>query len=205
MKILVTGGAGFIGSHVVDGYIEGGHDVIVVDDLSSGRRSNINPKARFYELDIRSPDTARLIEAEGPDVINHHAAQASVPASVADPRKDADINIRGLLNILEAAVKGDVGKVIFISSGGAVYGDAAQYPTTEACAPEPLSPYAVSKFASEKYLAYYHHQYGLDYAVLRYAEHLRAPPGAPRRGGCGGHFPGKHSVREGLHPVSLSQ
>ena len=169
MKIMVTGGAGFIGSHVVDGYIEGGHDVLVVDDLSTGKRSNVNPKARFFPLDVRSPETAELIKREAPRVINHHAAQASVPFSVAEPRNDADINIQGFINVLEAAVKGGVEKVIFISSGGAVYGDARQYPTAEDVEPEPLSPYAVSKFASEKYLAFYRHHYGLSATVLRYA------------------------------------
>ncbi|RLB36711.1 MAG: UDP-glucose 4-epimerase [Deltaproteobacteria bacterium] len=169
MKIMVTGGAGFIGSNVVDGYIEAGHDVCVVDDLSSGRRSNVNPLARFYEEDIRSPQIARIMEAERPDVINHHAAQISVPASVEDPLLDADINIKGLLNLLEAAVRCGVGKVIFISSGGAVYGEAEEYPTTENYMPRPLSPYAVAKYASEHYLAYYAHQHGLSYTTLRYA------------------------------------
>lgn len=169
MKILVTGGAGFIGSHVVDEYLRAGHQVIVADDLSSGRRSNVHPGAAFFRLDVRSQETARLIRKEKPDVINHHAAQISVPASVEDPVRDADINIRGLLNVLEAAVRAGAGKVIFISSGGAVYGNVDQYPTTEEAVPSPLSPYAVSKFASEKYLAYYRDQYGLPYAILRYA------------------------------------
>jgi len=169
MKIMVTGGAGFIGSNVVDGFIDAGHQVIVVDNLYTGKRSNVNPRAQFYELDIRSPQVAELIERERPDVLNHHAAQMSVPDSVADPLFDADVNIKGLLNLLEAARKHGVSKGIFISSGGAVYGEASEYPTSEAYQPRPLSPYAVSKFSSEHYLEYYRHQYGLDYTTLRYA------------------------------------
>ena len=169
MKIMVTGGAGFIGSNVVDEYIQAGHQVVVVDDLSSGKRGNIHQKAKFYEIDIRSEDMDGIFEIERPDVLNHHAAQISVPASVSDPLLDADINIKGLLNLLVRAVKHRVKKCIFISSGGAIYGEADEYPTSEAYAPKPLSPYAVSKLASEYYLAYYSHQYGLDYTTLRYA------------------------------------
>ncbi len=169
MKILVTGGAGFIGSNVVDGYIEAGHEVVVVDDLSSGRKENVNPQATFYEMDIRSGEVDDLLKKEKPNILNHHAAQISVPASVEDPVLDADINIKGLLNLLENAVKYGVKKCIFISSGGAVYGEASEYPTTEEYAPKPLSPYAVAKFASEYYLYYYRHQHSLDYTILRYA------------------------------------
>ena len=169
MKILVTGGAGFIGSNVVDGYIQAGHEVLILDNLYTGKRANVNPQARFYELDIRSPDAAQVVLEEQPDILNHHAAQMSVPASVSDPRFDADVNIRGFLNLLEAAVKSDVKKIIFISSGGAIYGEAVEYPTSEAYSPKPLSPYAITKYSSEHYLAYYRHQYGLDYTTLRYA------------------------------------
>ena len=169
MKILVTGGAGFIGSNVVDGYIDAGHEVLILDSLYTGKRSNVNPQARFYELDIRSPEAAGVILHEKPDILNHHAAQMSVPASVSDPGFDADVNIRGFLNLLEAAVKSGVKKVVFISSGGAIYGDADEYPTSEFYIPKPLSPYAVTKYSSEHYLEYYRHQYGLDYTTLRYA------------------------------------
>ncbi|EFK09116.1 RmlD substrate binding domain protein [delta proteobacterium NaphS2] len=169
MKILVTGGAGFIGSNVVDGYIGAGHEVVIMDNLYTGKRVNVNPEARFYKLDIRSPEAAAVISRERPDILNHHAAQMSVPASVADPGFDADVNIRGFLNLLEAAVKSGVKKVIFISSGGAVYGEAEEYPTPESYPPKPLSPYAITKYCSEHYLAYYRHQYGLHYTTLRYA------------------------------------
>ena len=117
MKILVTGGAGFIGSNVVDGYIRAGHEVLILDNLYTGKRSNVNPQARFYEFDIRSPEAARVIEQEKPDILNHHAAQMSVPASVEDPGFDADVNIKGFLNLLETSVKSGVKKVIFISLG----------------------------------------------------------------------------------------
>jgi UDP-glucose 4-epimerase len=169
MKILVTGAAGFIGSNVVDGFIQAGHDVIALDNLSTGRRASVNKGARFYEMDIRSPEIAEMIEKEKPDVLNHHAAQISVPNSVSDPLLDADINIKGLLNLLESAVRHKVKKFIFISSGGAIYGEATEYPTSEVYHPRPLSPYAVSKYSSEHYLSFYRHQYGLEYTTLRYA------------------------------------
>jgi len=169
MKILVTGGAGFIGSNVVDAYIGAGHDVVVVDNLYSGKPENLNPKARFHLMDVRSPEISKLFKLEKPDVVNHHAAQMSVPASVEDPLFDADVNVRGFINILEAARANATKKVIFISSGGAIYGEATEYPTSERCAPVPLSPYAITKLVSENYLAFYNHQYGLDYTVLRYA------------------------------------
>ncbi len=169
MKILVTGGAGFIGSNVVDAYIEAGHEVIVVDNLYSGKAQNLNPKARFYLMDVRSREVERLFELERPDVVNHHAAQMSVPASVEDPLFDADVNVRGFVNVLEAARKNATKKVVFISSGGAIYGEAEEYPSTENCPTRPLSPYAITKLVSENYLAFYAHQYKLDYTVLRYA------------------------------------
>jgi len=169
MKILVTGGAGFIGSNVVDGYIGAGHDVVVIDNLFTGKKSNLNPRATFYEMDIRSPEIREVFAREKPEILNHHAAQISVPASVSDPLFDADINLRGFLNLLENAVKHNTRKVIFISSGGAIYGEAGEYPTSERYSPKPLSPYAISKFCSEFYLGYYRHQYGLEYTILRYA------------------------------------
>lgn len=169
MKILVTGGAGFIGSNVADAYMMEGHQVIVVDNLYSGKMENINPSVKFYKEDIRSGELERIIKEEKPEIINHHAAQMSVPASVEDPVFDADVNIKGILNLLQNSVKYKVKKFIFISSGGAVYGDASQYPTSEEYPPVPLSPYAISKFVSEYYLNYYRHQFGLKYTILRYA------------------------------------
>ncbi len=169
MKILVTGGAGFIGSNVVDAYIDAGHEVIIVDNLSSGKVENINPKAKFIECDIRSSQMRDIIDELSPEIINHHAAQISVPASVEDPLFDADVNINGFLNIMEAVKAKGKGKIIFISSGGAIYGEATEYPTSEAYSPIPLSPYAIAKEVAEKYLKYYNHQYGIEYTVLRYA------------------------------------
>ncbi len=169
MKILVTGGAGFIGSNVTDAYVEAGHDVIVVDNLYSGKRENLNPLAKFYLMDIRANELEKLMEYERPDLINHHAAQISVPASVDDPLFDASVNIQGFVNLLEAARKVGTSKVIFISSGGAIYGEAEEYPTSEAYPPQPLSPYAIAKTVCENYLAFYRHQYNIDYTILRYA------------------------------------
>jgi UDP-glucose 4-epimerase len=169
MKILVTGGAGFIGSNVVDGYIDAGHEVLALDNLCAGRESNVNPEVRFFKMDVRSQEAFDLIQKEKPEIINHHAAQISVPGSVTDPLNDADINIKGFLNLLQASVKAGVKKVIFISSGGAIYGEAGEYPTSENFIPRPLSPYAISKYTSEHYLYYYRWQYGLDYTTLRYA------------------------------------
>ncbi len=169
MKVLVTGGAGFIASHIVDKYVELGHEVVVVDNLSTGFKHNVNPKAKFYEIDIRSKELEQIFKDEKPEIVNHHAAQISVPVSVKEPELDAEVNAIGFLNILQNCVKYKVKKVIFISSGGAIYGEAEEYPTTENYDPKPLSPYAIHKYVSEKYLYFYHHQYGLKYTVLRYA------------------------------------
>ena len=169
MKILVTGGAGFIGSNVVDAYLEAGHDVVVMDNLFSGKWENLNPKAKFYLMDIRSAEVAKVFEKEKFDLVNHHAAQMSVPASVEDPLFDADVNVKGFVNLLETARDTGVKKIVFISSGGAIYGEAEEFPTSEKSPPLPLSPYAITKSVSEQYLAFYQHQYGLDYTILRYA------------------------------------
>lgn len=171
MRILVTGGAGFIGSHVVDGYIDLGHEVVIVDDLSTGRKEFINPKAKFYQVDIRDKDKIeKIFKIEKPQILNHHAAQISVRVSVDDPNFDAQVNIIGLLNLLESAKKNKVKKIIFASSGGAVYGEAKKIPTPEDYQPlNPISPYGVSKLASEYYLNFYHKTYGIEYFALRYA------------------------------------
>ena len=168
MKILVTGGAGFIGSHVVDAYIEAGHQVAVVDDLSTGRPSNLNQQAAFYKVDIRSPELRQVFDGFRPEVVNHHAAQMDVRRSVADPRFDADINILGSINVLECAREYGVRTVIYISSGGAVYGEPVFLPCTEEHPVDPICPYGASKHVVEQYLYIYRQVYGLDYTVLRY-------------------------------------
>lgn len=169
MKILLTGGAGFIGSHVVDSYIAEGHEVVVVDNLFTGKRQNINPLARFYLMDIRSELMSDIFEFERPEIVNLHAAQPSVPASVENPLFDANVNILGLLNLLEYSVKYDTKKIIFISSGGAIYGEAETVPMPEEHPTQPASPYAISKLVSEYYLNHYRNYYGLDFTILRYA------------------------------------
>ena len=169
MKILVTGGAGFIGSHVSDLFLAQGHEVLVVDNLSSGSRDNLDPRVKFHQLDVRSPEAAQLILDEKPQAITHLAAQMDVRRSVADPRFDADVNIGGMLNLLEAAVKAGVERVLFSSTGGAIYGEQDVFPATESHPQRPCSPYGVSKAAGELYLSYYWQQYGLSYTALRYA------------------------------------
>ncbi len=171
MKIVVTGGAGFIASHIVDAYIADGHAVAVIDNLSSGKRKFINPKAKFYQADIRDKkDLETILQTEKPEVINHHAAQISVRCSVEDPQNDAEVNIFGLLNLLEAGRKSGLKKVIFASSGGVVYGEAKTLPTAEDYVPLlPISPYGISKLTSEYYLNYFYNNYGIKYVALRYA------------------------------------
>jgi len=169
MKIIVTGGAGFIGSHVVDAYVAAGHDVIVVDDLSTGHRENLNPRARFHALDIQDPRTAELLRDERPDVLNHHAAQMDVRRSVADPLFDARVNVLGTIHLLEAARQAGVRRVVFVSSGGAVYGEQETFPASESHATNPLSPYGVSKRTGELYAFFYQAEYRLPFTALRYA------------------------------------
>ncbi|RPH69486.1 MAG: NAD-dependent epimerase/dehydratase family protein [Myxococcaceae bacterium] len=169
MKVLVTGGAGFIGSHVTDAFLDAGHEVWALDDLSSGRRENLRSEVRLVVVDIRSPDAARLVEAERFEVVCHLAAQMDVRRSVADPRFDADVNIAGFLNLLEAARKSGVRKLVFSSTGGAIYGEQDVYPAPESHPTRPVSPYGVSKASGELYLGYYRAQYGLASVALRYA------------------------------------
>jgi UDP-glucose 4-epimerase len=169
MKIVVTGGAGFIGSHVTDLYVSRGHEVIVVDNLATGKRENLNPKARFAELDIRDPKTAELIRAERPDVVNHHAAQMDVRKSVADPIFDAETNILGTIGLLAAARDAGVRKFLFVSSGGAVYGEQETFPAPESHPTWPVSPYGVSKRSGELYAHFFQVEYGLPFVAFRYA------------------------------------
>ena len=169
MKVLVTGGAGFIGSHVVDGLIAAGHEVSVLDNLSTGNRRHLNPKATLYEVDLRSPDLADIFDQVRPELVNHHAAHAEVRESVEDPVYDADVNILGSLNLFQQCVRTNVRKVLFISSGGACYGEPIALPCAEDHPIRPLSPYGAAKAAVELYLFLYRATYGLDYTVLRYA------------------------------------
>jgi UDP-glucose 4-epimerase len=167
--VLVTGGAGFIGSHVVDHCLAAGHRVAVVDDLSAGRREHVAAAARLHVLDIRSPALADVFRAEAPDAVIHLAAQAAVSRSVADPRMDADINVLGSLNVLEGARQSGVRRIVYASTGGAAYGDTDVVPTPEDHATRPASPYGVSKVAVELYLACWAGLYGLSTVALRFA------------------------------------
>lgn len=169
MKILITGGAGFIGSHVADLLLENEYDVCIVDNLSSGKLENVNPNAKFYKCDIRDSQIYKIIEDEKPQIIIHNAAQMSVRNSVEDPLNDADINIIGGLNVLEAAKKAKVKKIIFASSGGVVYGEQQYFPADEDHPTKPICPYGVAKLSYEKYLYYYHYIFGIKYIALRYA------------------------------------
>ncbi len=168
MKILVTGGAGFIGSTTVDAYIQQGHQVVVVDNLVTGRFSNLNPEVSFYQLDIRSSNLAQIFEKERPDVVNHHAAQMDVRRSVSDPLYDADVNVKGSLNLLECVRKYDVSQVIYSSSGGTVYGEPEYLPCDESHPIHPICPYGGTKYMMELYLYIYREMYGINYVVFRY-------------------------------------
>jgi UDP-glucose 4-epimerase len=170
MKILVTGGAGFVGSHVVDAYIAHHHDVVVLDNLATGHREFVNPKARFYHVDIADRAAVREVFArERFDLVNHHAAQVDVRISVRDPLADARTNITGLLTVLEACREFSVKRFIFISSGGVIYGEPEELPVPEDAPKKPISPYGVAKLASEFYLFSAKQTWGLDYIALRYA------------------------------------
>lgn len=168
-KVLVSGGAGFIASQIADRYISEGYEVVIVDDLSSGKVENLNPKARFYKIDIRDKAISAIFEKERPDIVNHHAAQMDVRRSVSDPVFDADVNILGMLNLLQNSANHGVKKFVFASSGGAVYGEQDSFPASETHRTNPLSPYGISKLAGEKYLFYFKEVHGLDYVALRYA------------------------------------
>jgi UDP-glucose 4-epimerase len=167
-RILVTGGAGFIGSTVADLFLSRGWEVAVLDDLSSGKRENVAKGVKLYVCDVRSPEAAKAVADFRPDVLCHHAAQIDVRRSMADPRHDADVNVGGLLNLLTAAVPAGVKQVLFASSGGAGYGDTDVIPTPETLRPAPISTYGASKMASELYLGVFRAEYGLKAACLRY-------------------------------------
>ena len=169
MRVLVTGGAGFIGSHVVDAYVAAGHEVVVVDNLSTGRRANVNPAATFYRLDLYSSHLDGLFRFHAFDVVNHHAARVNVRRSMEDPMRDIAINVGGTIRLLELCRRHRVRGVIFASSGGAIYGDQSPAPTPEDAVPRPASPHGISKMASEGYVDYYRTVHGLPAVVLRYA------------------------------------
>ena len=169
MKIVVTGGAGFIGSHVVDLFVAEGHEVIALDDLSTGRRENVNPDARLVVMDVRDERVDELFRSERPEVVDHHAAQMNVRISVAEPRRDADVNILGTLNLLEAAAAAGTRRFIFASTGGAIYGEQEYFPADECHPMHPVSPYAISKRTAELYLDFFRRTRGTETVVLRYA------------------------------------
>src|ERR1700736_724619 len=170
VRILVTGGAGFIGSHVADGFRAAGHIVAVVDDLSTGNQVNLDPSITLYQHDIRDESLEQVFEDFHPDVVDHHAAQANVPASLVDPVYDASVNVLGGLNLLRLSAAHGVKKFIYVSSGGAMYGepDPQDLPVRETAPARPLSPYGASKQALEAWLGVYQRTFGLDFTVLRY-------------------------------------
>lgn len=169
MKIAVTGGAGFIGSHVADALVGQGHEVHVIDDLSSGREENLPAGAMLHRLDIRSADIGPLFERERFEVLVHHAAQMDVRRSVADPQFDASINVLGFLNLVEAGRANGLRKVLFASTGGAIYGEPEYAPQDEEHPLRPISPYGITKLCTERYLYYYQQEWSLEYVALRYA------------------------------------
>ncbi len=170
MRIIVTGGAGFIGSHIVDAYLAEGHDVLVLDSLwehGGGRRANVPDRASFVHMDVRDENVARIFQEFRPDIVSHHAAQHSVAISSRDPKYDADVNVMGLINVLDASVKVGAKKVIFASSG-ATFGTPERFPITESTPQNPTSPYGITKMVAEHYLRFYKDEKGLDYTALRY-------------------------------------
>ncbi|MBM3700570.1 MAG: NAD-dependent epimerase/dehydratase family protein [Actinobacteria bacterium] len=168
-KVLITGGAGFIGSNIADRLIELGYEVIILDNLCTGKKENINSSAKFYEFDVRDKALIDVFKAEKPDVVIHNAAQLSVRISVQDPMYDAEVNVLGGLNVFNCSMQTRVKKVVFASSGGTVYGEQQYFPADEKHSTNPVSPYGVAKLASENYLYYFNREYGLDYIALRYA------------------------------------
>ncbi|MBG9447737.1 NAD-dependent epimerase/dehydratase family protein [Cytobacillus firmus] len=169
MKVLVTGGLGFIGSHLADRYVDLGYEVIIMDNLSSGTLANLNPNARFFSMSLLDKEVSDLLRKEKPDIINHHAAQVNVRNSVADPLFDIDTNLLGTVKLLEAAGQAGVKKFIFSSSGGTVYGATPNLPTSEEYKTNPISPYGINKLASEYYIDFYAKLYGFQSVILRYS------------------------------------
>lgn len=168
MKILVTGGAGFIGSHIVDILIEKGHSVCVVDNLRTGKKENLNPKAKFYNVDITTKKLESVFRKEGPEAVYHVAAQASVRVSTDNPEEDAEINVKGTINVLQNCHKYNVKRLIYSSSGGAIYGNPEELPPRENHSIKPLCPYGLTKYIGEEYIYLYNRLYNLEYVIVRY-------------------------------------
>ena len=169
MNILVTGGAGFIGSNTVDALVLAGHAVTILDDFSSGKQENVNPKAKVYKMDIQDPAVENIFRDEKIEVMVHFAAQMDVRRSVADPKFDASVNVLGFLNLMELGRKHGLKKVVFSSTGGAIYGEQDYFPADEQHPMRPLSPYGITKLVTEKYLFFYKEIYGIDHVILRFA------------------------------------
>ncbi|MCL5073834.1 MAG: NAD-dependent epimerase/dehydratase family protein, partial [Actinobacteria bacterium] len=169
MKVLITGGAGFIGSNVADRLIGEKYEVVIVDNLTTGKIENLNEKVKFYEYDIREKGLIDIFEKEKPDYVIHNAAQLSVRISVEEPLFDAEVNVLGGLNVFNCSKETAVKKVIFASSGGTVYGEQEYFPADENHPLSPISPYGVAKLTSEKYLNYFYKSFGMQYLALRYA------------------------------------
>jgi UDP-glucose 4-epimerase len=169
VRILVTGAAGFIASHIADAYVEQGHDVSVLDDLSRGKRENVNPRCRFYQCDIRDRELVnQIFSKEKPEVVNHHAAQMDVRRGVREPLFDAQVNVLGGINLIEAAVANGVKRFIYAGTAGAGYGEPKEMPVPESYPMNPITPYGISKHTVEHYLFTFHYLYGIDYVVVRY-------------------------------------
>jgi UDP-glucose 4-epimerase len=199
MRIIVTGGAGFIGSHIVDEYISLGHEVVVIDNLSSGSKKNLNKKAKFYLADINKlKEIQKIFKKERPDIVNHHAALIEVSKSLRDPLPTIKTNVNGTLNLLLTARDAGVKKFIFASTGGAIYGNAKKRPTDENSAVNPLSPYGLSKFLAEESIKYYSNHYKFEYLILRYSNVYGPRQGAKGEAGVVSIF--SNLIRTGKTP-----